>query len=249
MGEAKPEAEKLPAWQTAGQEALTKAAETKKPLVLFFQAEGDQYGDFYIYGEDYKKLSDESAIFVRIPYTSNRDKSPDGESAVPMSKLLSDNPSRDYGVAVNRPTFIVADWHGNAFNKIERKASANELKTFIDRVPKQMESLNKKLQRNYDSAKASWDKQDHGAALRSINSNFKEDVVGLEPQVSTISLYNTIMDALKAKVEEMASNGDIEGLRGIAKDRYLRGTSVAKEAEDAMNKARPTTQEKKEDSK
>jgi hypothetical protein len=237
---------KVPSWQAAGQEALDSAVEGKKPMVLFFQGEGEQYGDFYVYGEEFKKLSEENAVFVRIPFTANRDKAPDAvESAIPTSKLLSDNPARDYNIGVGRATFLVTDWHGNQFAKLERKATPSDLKALIDRVPSQVESLNKKLQKNYDNAKAAWDKEDRGGALGAIGKNFKEDVVGHEPQVNTINLYNSILETLMTKVEEMAGKGDIEGLKGIAKDRHLRGTAPAKAAEEALKKARPVTQEKK----
>jgi hypothetical protein len=212
--------------------------------VLFFQGEGEQYGDFYVYGEELKKLSEENAVFVRIPFTANRDKAPDTGSPVPASKLLGDNPARDYGVPVGRAMFIVTDWHGNDMGKIDRKPSVNDLKALIDAVPGKVESLSKKLQKNYDAAKTAWDKQDRGAALSKIGSNFKEGIVGLEPQVSTISLYNEIMDSLRAKLAEMIEKGDIDGIKGLAKDRNLRGTALAKEAEEALKKARPTTQEK-----
>jgi hypothetical protein len=87
------------------QSTLDEAAQAKKPLVLFFQGEGPEFGDFYVYGADYVKLSKENATFIRFPHEANRDKAPDA-SIIPTSKLLGDNPARDYGVTVGKPTFF-----------------------------------------------------------------------------------------------------------------------------------------------
>lgn len=202
--------------------------------MLFFQGEGAEYGDFYVYGDDYAALARDNAVFLRIPYNENRDKAPDTDSPVPVSKLLSENPARDYKVQVGKPLFVVADWYGNEFFRSDRKPSAAELKTMIDKVPGKVDDTNKKLQKNYDAAKAALDKTGRTAALKIIFKNFKEDVVGLEAQENTIRLYYEILDGARTKIAELQEKGDIEGLKGLSKD--MKGTEVAKEADEATKK-------------
>ncbi|MBK9973208.1 MAG: hypothetical protein IPP14_00265 [Planctomycetes bacterium] len=224
---------------------MENAAQSKLPIVLFFQGEGAEYGDFYVYGDDYAALARENAVFLRIPYNENRDKAPDTDSPVPVSKLLSDNPARDYKVAVGKPLFVVADWHGNEYFRSDRKPSAAELKTMIDKVPSKVEDTNKKLQKNLDAAKAALDKTGRAAALKIIvGKNFKEDVVGLDAQESTIRLYYEILDAARTKIAELQEKGDVDGLKGMTKE--MKGTEVAKEADEATKKMpSKITQDKK----
>ncbi|MBX3473687.1 MAG: hypothetical protein KF754_04830 [Planctomycetes bacterium] len=169
---------------------------------------------------------------MRIAYNENRDKAPASESPVPVSKLLSENPARDYNVPAGKPLFVVADWFGNSYFRSDRKPSAAELKQMIDKVPGKVEDSNKKLAKTYDAAKASWDKSDRTNALKSLLKNFKEDVVGLDAQESSIRLYHEILDATRNKMNELHEKGDIEGLKGLAKE--MKGTEVAKEIDAAI---------------
>jgi hypothetical protein len=230
------------------QSTLDEAAQAKKPLVLFFQGEGPEFGDFYVYGADYVKLSKENATFIRFPHEANRDKAPDA-SIIPTSKLLGDNPARDYGVTVGKPTFFVTDWFGNPYFKVERKPSVSDLSGLIQKVPGQIDATTKKLQRTYLEAKAAWDKQARDEALRLLTKNFKEGVIGLEPQENSIRLYNEIMDAVQAEIDRLKDKGDSEGLKTLMKSKGLKGTAAAKSAEDALAKIRPITQEQKDAAK
>ncbi|MBE7492806.1 MAG: hypothetical protein HS108_13775 [Planctomycetes bacterium] len=231
---ARPDPTKVPSWAQPTKQTLENAALEKRPIVLFFQGEGAEYGDFYVYGDDYAALARDNAVFMRIPYNENRDKPPASDSPIPVSKLLSDNPARDYGVPVGKPLFVVADWYGNSYFRSDRKPSAAELKQMIEKVPAKVEDSNKKLAKTYESAKAAWDKSDRTNALKALLKNFKEDVVGLEAQENSIRLYHEIMDATRNRMKELHEKGDVEGLKGLAKE--VKGTEVAKEV-DAVIKA------------
>jgi len=181
---------------------------------------------------------------MRVAYNENRDKAPESDSPVPVSKLLSDNPAREYKVAVGKPLFVVADWFGNSYFRSDKKPSAAELKMMIDKIPGKVEDSNKKLAKTYDAAKTAWDKTDRNNALKSLLKNFKEDVVGLEAQENSIRLYHEILDATRNKMNELHEKGDVDGLKGLAKE--VKGTEVAKEIDAAIkNPTSRKTQETK----
>lgn len=181
---------------------------------------------------------------MRIAYNENRDKAPASESPIPVSKLLSDNPARDYNVAVGKPLFVVADWFGNSYFRSDKKPSAAELKQMIDKIPGKVEDANKKLAKTYDAANTAWTKSDRSNALKSLLKNFKEDMVGLEAQENSIRLYHEIMDATRTKMNELHEKGDVDGLKGLAKE--VKGTDVAKEVDAAIkNPGSAKTQEGK----
>jgi hypothetical protein len=119
----------------------------------------------------------------------------------------------------------------------------------IQKVPGQIDATTKKLQRTYLEAKAAWDKQARDEALRLLTKNFKEGVIGLEPQENSIRLYNEIMDAVQAEIDRLKDKGDSEGLKTLMKSKGLKGTAAAKSAEDALAKIRPITQEQKDAAK
>ncbi|MBX3473683.1 MAG: hypothetical protein KF754_04810 [Planctomycetes bacterium] len=228
---AKPE--DLPSFELPSTAALERAAADKKPIVVYFPGEKDD-GSALAH-PDIAFLSKNSALFIKVPFNANREKDPwDVGSVVPTSKLLSDNPSREYGVKVGRETVIVTDSWGNDFFRFEKAPSAEELRSSIKKVSDKVDSANKKLQKTYDAAKAAWDKNDRSNALKSVLKNFKEGLVGLEAQQNSISLYHEIMDAARASISDMAGKGDKEALKGIAKE--LKGTDAAKDAEAALAK-------------
>lgn len=213
------------------------------PLIIYFADEKDDPAPFA--DQALVDLAQSEAVFVKIPYTSFRDKAPGAEdSVIPTSKLLSDNPSRDYKIPVGRMALIIADCHGNEFFRLTSVPKAKELKASLDKVPAQVEKAEAKLRKNFDSAKAAWDKQDQANALKPILKNFKEGLVGLDAQQETITLYNQILEAGLEKVKRAHERGDMEALKGLSKD--FKGTSVGKAADDALkNPIAKITQEKK----
>ncbi len=228
-----PKSEDLPAFEMPSTAALERAAADKKPLVVYFPGEKDD-GSALAH-PDIVFLSKNGAVFIRIPYNADREKAPwDVESVVPVSKLLSDNPSREYGIKVGRETVLVTDSWGNDFFRFEKAPTADELRSSIKKVAEKSEAANKKLQKNYEAARAAWDKKDRVNALKAVLKNFKEGVVGVEAQQNSISLYHEIMDSARASISELAGKGDKEGLKGLAKE--LKGTDAAKDAESALAK-------------
>jgi hypothetical protein len=232
-----------PAWEKPSSQALDRAASTKMPLVICFPDEKDDPAAFA--DPELVEMAAKDAVFIKMPYTSIRDKAPGAEeSVIPTSKLLSDNPARDYRVPVGKLTLILADCHGNEYFRLTSVPKAKELKASLEKIPAQMEKAESRLRKNYDSARAAWDKQDQANALKPILKNFKEGLVGLEAQQETITLYNQILEAGLEKVKKAHERGDMEALKGLSKD--FKGTSVGKAADDALkNPIARVTQEKK----
>ena len=90
---------------------------------------------------------------------------------------------------------------------MSRKPNAALLTKYFNGVTKKVAKAEKKLNKNLSKAQASWEKQDRRNAIKSILKNFKEDMVGLEAQESTIRLYHEILDAARTEIAEM---GDAE---------------------------------------
>lgn len=225
--------EDMPAFELPSSSVLEKAASEKRPLVIYFADEKDDGAA--LADPDIKFLSSSAALFVKIPNNPDREESPwASESIVPASKLLSENPSRDYDIKVGVATVLVADWHGNEFYRFTSIPSATELRSSVNKVADKMETANRKLQKNYDAAKTAWGAKDRATALKSIIKNFKEDMVGLAAQEETIRLYHEIMDAARADITAMGEKGDKAGLEKAVKE--LKGTDVAKEASEALAK-------------
>lgn len=220
-----------PAWEKASSAALDRAASTKMPLVIFFADERDDAAPFA--DQDFVDMASKDAVFVKIPYTSIRDKAPNADdSVIPTSKLLGDNPSRDYKIPVGKMTLILADCHGNEYFRLTSVPKAKELKASLDKIPAQMEKAEGRLRKSYDAAKAAWDKDDQANALKPILKNFKEGLVGLDAQQDTITLYNQILETGLSKVRKAHERGDIDALKGLSKD--FKGTTVGKAADDAL---------------
>lgn len=198
---------------------------------MYFEDENTTEND--VYGTELAEMSNSSAVFIKIPYNADREKSPWAEeSVVPAAKLLSDNPALAYNIPVGKAAAVLCDWHGNEFFRLGGEVKAPELDGMIKKIADKAEDQNKKLQKNLDAAKASWEKQDRAAALKSILKNFKEDVVGLPAQVETIQLYHEILDAARTEIKAAQESGNKETLSKLAKD--LKGTDAAKEAEEAL---------------
>ena len=227
----------MPSWESPSAEVLEKAASEKRPLLIFFPGEGDQYGDAYLTGEDVKKLSEESAVFIRVAYTSDLEQAPWAtDSAVPTSKLLSDNPTRDYGVR-SYPTFIVADSYGNEVLSIKKKPSAAELTNSFAKVESKMEKEVKSLAKNLKSAQEAMKTDDRSKALKAILKNFKDGIVGYEEQEETIRLYHEILDAARGEVSELADAGGSDSVAALKKlKKEFKGTDLVTEIDEAIKK-------------
>jgi hypothetical protein len=226
-------AEAMPQWQRPSAEALESAAAEKRPIVVLFPAESD--GDTVMSGEDMAELSRNKAVFIRMPFTSDREESAWAvEGVVPVNKLLSDNPARDFNVPVGRSTVVICDWYGNEHDRQASSVRAAALERILGLVETRVDSANARLQKTLERAQEAHEKQDRRTALRHILRNFNDGMVGMPAAEGTARLYRTIMDETRAEIEQLAADGDREALRTLARD--LRRTDVEKEINEAISK-------------
>jgi hypothetical protein len=232
----------MPSWAKASSDSIESASAEQRPIVLYFADEADS--DFEMYGEDFAELSKIDAMFMKIAYNADREVSPWAEeSVVPTSKLLSDNPSREYDVKVGKATVIVCDWFGNEYFRTDNNVKADKLKAMIERVADEVEDANKKLQKNLDKANGYVEKEDQKNAVKYLVKNFDEGVVGLDAQEASIRLYHEIMDSIRSQKDELVKKGDVDGLKELSK--IVKKTELEKEIDEAMDLAKengPTTQ-------
>lgn len=178
-------------------------------------------------------LSRTDALFIRIAYTADREKSPWAEDTmVPTSKILSDNPSRDYKVPVGKLTIILADSYGNEYQRLNKKPTGAALQTALKKIAKDSDKANAKLQKNLDGAKAALEKGDRKGAMRLIMRNFKDGEVGHDAQVETIRTYHEILDAARGEIAEMIENKDADGIKNLQKD--IGKSDLDKEIKEAL---------------
>lgn len=225
-----------PAWERPSSSVLEKAAAEKLALLLFFPGEAEEKaGDGYLSGKEIMELSQKSAQFVRIPYNADREAAPNtGDSVVPFSKLLSDNPSRDYNVK-SYPTFIVADSYGNELYRVSgKKPTAKELSEQFGQVAKKMEDNSKKLARNLETAKKAWEGKDYSKVLRPVLANFKDGLVGYDEQNDTIRLYHEVLESARAELGTL-SDGSAESVKKLkAMKATFKGTALEKDIDAAL---------------
>jgi hypothetical protein len=224
----------MPSWQQASAASLESAAVEERPVVVYFPDENDS--DFELYGEEFNEISTSSAVFVKIPYTEDRAESPwEEETVVPTSRLLSENPAREYDVKVGDPTVLVCDWHGNEYFRTDERVRPDALKKMIEKVADEVEDANDKLQKYFDKAKEEYDEGDVGKAIKYLLKNFDdgEGPVGLPAQEESIRLYHEIMDNARAKMEELVEAGDVDGLKDLEKE--VKKTPLEDEIEDAVS--------------
>lgn len=199
--------------------------------MIYFPSENAT--DAEVADKDLADLSKTDAVFVRIPFSADREKSPWAEeTVVPTSKLLSDNPSRDYGIPVGKMTIIVADSYGNEYYRMTKAPSGNQLKGYLDKVKDQVTKTNEKLQKNLDKANEYLTNNDRKNALKLLLKNFKEGVVGVQAQEDSIRAYHDILDAARSQMAELVEKGDKDGLKALAKD--VDKTDMEKEIDEAL---------------
>jgi hypothetical protein len=220
------------AWEKPDSSALENAQNGDKPVVIFFPGEAaDQNSDSYLSDPTVKALVNDKAIFVRVAYTSDREKAPSA-SPVPTCKLTGENPTRDYGVRTY-PTFIIADKFGNECNRIEsKKPTAKEFEAFFEKVASKMEENSKKLQKNLDAANKAWSGKDRKNALAGVMRSFKEGLVGYDPVEPTVRLYNELLEDARGEISRLAEANDVKGLKALKAQ--LKGTDAEKEVDEAL---------------
>ena len=225
-------------WQSASSRTLEQAQKDDKPIFIFFMAkEGQSTAEGFIYGEDYKKLADEKAIFVRISYCADRTPAPyAGESPVPGPKLASANPSLEYNVK-QYPCFIITDKFGNEVRRVEgdkKRPTVKELESFFVEVPAKIEALNADMKKNFDSAQKAWEKKNVKDVIKAARKNFEKGVVGLDIQQQTIRLYNEALDTVREQVGGLDAKKDASKLKSLANE--YKGTEIAAEIREKLGK-------------
>ncbi|MCA8918729.1 MAG: hypothetical protein KDB32_06590 [Planctomycetes bacterium] len=223
--------EAVPSWQRVGTDSVESAAAEERPIVVYFPGEDATECEFS--GKELAELSNTEAVFVKIAFTEDREASPWAEeSAVPTSKLLSDNPSREYDIPVGKSCVLVCDWFGNEYYRTDVRVDASKLSSMIRKVKDQSDKAGEKLQKNLDKAKDYLDKQDRKNAVKYLLKNFGEGVVGLAPQEESIRMYHEILDAARLELATMVDNKDADGIKNLAKD--LKKTDIENEIDDAL---------------
>lgn len=222
----------MPSWQRVSSDTLESAAEDSLPLLIYFPDENDS--DFAFADKELAAMSKDEAVFVKVPYTDDREASPWAkESVVPTSKILGDNPSRDYDVPVGKFTVIVADSYGNEYFRLTRKPSADQLRGYFEKVKDQVDKADKKLQKNLEKANDCLAKEDRKNAVKYLLKNFKEGVVGLKAQEDTIRVYHDILDTARGEMAKLVEKGDTDGLKSLAKE--LKDTDMESEIDEALD--------------
>lgn len=225
--------EGVPSWQRPSTDIVESAAKDERPIIIYFPSENADDSEFY--GKEIADLSKTDAVFIKMPYSADREASPYAiESAVPTSKLLSDNPARDYNVAVGKATVVVCDWFGNEFFRTEPSVKADKLSTMLKDVKDKVEDVDAKLQKNLDKAQAYVDASDRKNAIKLLLKNFSEGVVGVNAQEGSIRLYHEVMDNVRAEIAELEAERDVTGLKALAKE--VKKTDTEKDVEAALAK-------------
>jgi hypothetical protein len=221
----------IPAWERPSAEVLERAARSELPLLLYFPDQNDR--DSVIIGEDIANISRNSAIFVRFPYSADREKSPWAvETVVPTNKMLSDNPAREYNVPVGRATVILCDWYGNQIATLPTNVNARTLEGRLASVKTAVEQANRRLESQLSRARTAMEDGNRSSALVALMRNLRTGQVGYEAQEASIRLYNEIMDGVRAEMKRLVDDKDAAGLRKLQSE--VRRTDVEGEIREAL---------------
>ena len=224
-------------WYTNEPEVFEAAGKDKSPVVLYFPAEELDLMDASVelHGKDVAKVSEDSALFVMVPYNADRTPGFDDGSPVPTSKFLSPNLARDYAVTKN-PTFVICDWHGNEYQRWTKVPTEKDMIKQIESIAAEMEKLDKKLTVTLDEAKKAKDAKDLREFFKVADKNFKTGAVGLAAAEETIKLYREVIDAGRDEVNKILETKPADGqaqLKEMAKT--YRDTDLAEEIDEALD--------------
>ncbi len=228
---------KVPNWQKADVATLEGAAKEERPIILYFADEADS--DFAVYGDEVTTLSKENAVFIKFAHNADREKSPwAADSVIPVNKLLTDNPAREYNVPVGKATMIVCDWHGNEYFRPNSHNNADQIKRFLEQVTDRVDRANKGLEKDLKKAQKYHEKKDVRRTIKYLKDNFETGLYGLPAQESSVKLYREIMQEGRDKLATLVEKGDSDGIKGLMKE--FDDTELEKEAEEALKN--PVTQ-------
>lgn len=180
-------------------------------------------------------MSEGNFVFVMIDHNADRTPSMDDGCPVPTSKLLSPNPSRDYGIT-KYPTYLVCDWFGNEYNRYTKVPVAKDIRSNLETVVESMDTMNTKLAATLTVAQKALEAKDLRDFIKAATANFKTGVIGLSGQVDTIALYRKVIDDARAVVESILEDRPADGekrLKDMSKE--YKDTEMASEIKDALD--------------
>ena len=229
--------EELISWYKADADVFEAAAKDKAPLVLYFMDEGVDAmdGSRDVHDEELAKMSEGNFLFVLIDYNPDRTPSLDDGCPVPTSKLLSPNPSRDYGIT-RYPTFLVCDWFGNEYTRYTKVPQSKDLKKRLDGLTNEMDKLNETLTASLDAAQKAIEGKDLRDFFKAAVKNFRTGVVGLSGQEDTIALYRKVIDDAREEVSSILEDRPDDGkdrLKKMSKD--YKDTELYSDIKDALD--------------
>ncbi|MCC6574824.1 MAG: hypothetical protein IT462_13675 [Planctomycetes bacterium] len=179
--------------------------------MVLFAKEGTDLATYFS-GQDYVDMKDSDAVFIAVPYTSDRTPAPGAkETLVPICKLSSDNPARDYDIRVGEEAVLVLDCFGNfddVGSKFSKKPTSKELKDTLQRLPSKVESLNKKLDKSLAAANTALSKGDRNAAFKAAVKILESGTVGYGAASEAAKMYNTICDEVRTEVAALKEAED-----------------------------------------
>lgn len=238
-GETRVPEDQLPSWEAPTSKVVERAAKKELPLFILFSGEDDESTEAdYLHGKDIVELSKTKAVFIRVPYTKDREPSWDDGSPVPTSIILSKNPTRDYHVSVY-PTMVIADWHGNEYYKGTSKPDAATLEKYFASIAELAKKSNEKLQKTLDAAKKAFEEKDRAKTLKGLLENFKTKIVGLDAQEASIKLYREIIENGRKELSDASVLGGKEAQKRL-KDlkAEFKDTELVKEIDAALKEVK-----------
>lgn len=213
------------------------AAKDKAPIVLYFVDEGVDAIEASrdLHDAELAKMSEGNYLFVMIEYNPDRTPTFNDGSPVPTSKLLSPNPSRDYGIT-KYPSFVVCDWFGNEYERHTKVPSTKSLKKTLEGLSDEVTKLNDKLNESTEEARKALEAKDLRDFFKAAVKNFKTGVVGLKAQEDAISLYRKVIDDAREEVDRILEERPEDGkdrLKDMSKD--YKDTELYSTIKDAMD--------------
>jgi hypothetical protein len=223
-------------FESMSEAVIERAQREEIPILLVF-VPSEQDNERILYGQEYADLSRESAIFIKILDNGYRDRPAwEVESVVPVSKLLSANPARDYAVPSGRTTLVLCDWFGNEHLRYAQNTRPSTLSAGIDAVESNVAIMDRRLESSYKQAERAYKEENTSTAVRSLLRVFNFGIIGVENFNKSVKLYHKICDDARLEIAKYIENEDMSSLRSL--QRTFRNTDIEEEAGEAINQLR-----------
>jgi len=237
MGGGVPLEKLRPKWKDATPANFAEVVKEKTTVVLHFVAADNAKPDDAIFSAGLYDRSKAKTAFMHV----KQEATPEGETktsgdappwakpaekkAAPQSKLVpaSKFTQKDlweaYGVdrKTGGGTMIVTDQFGNEFKRYSVAPKYKDLERMIDSVPDLVAEKSKKLEAEYTKAKAQHEKGGVDKALKHLFTLFKSGFAGQAPMANASTLYETILDAGREKIDHAVLHDDAKSLEGLRK--------------------------------